>query len=63
MVSLGNLLLPTYPTPINVIIEDTVNENLLFVGTDNGLYASLNQGASWDAFQNGMPNSSPYMTS
>ncbi len=42
--------------PVNVIIEDTANENLLFVGTDNGLYASLNQGKTWEAFQNGMPN-------
>ena len=43
-------------SPVNVIIEDTENENLLFVGTDNGLYASLNQGNTWEAFQNGMPN-------
>lgn len=42
-------------SPVNVIIEDPQNENLLFVGTDNGLYLSLNQGASWESFQNGMP--------
>ena len=41
---------------INVIIEDPENENLLFLGTDNGLYASLNRGASWEVMQNGMPN-------
>lgn len=41
--------------PMNVIIEDPENENLLFAGTDNGLYASMNQGVSWEAFQNGMP--------
>lgn len=41
---------------VNVILEDTENENLLFVGTDNGLYASFNRGQSWEAFQNGMPN-------
>ena len=43
-------------SPVNVIVEDSENENLLFVGTDNGLYASLNSGKSWEAFQNGMPN-------
>ncbi|NJB71582.1 photosystem II stability/assembly factor-like uncharacterized protein [Saonia flava] len=43
-------------SPVNVILEDPENENLLFVGTDNGLYASFNQGASWELFQNGMPN-------
>ncbi len=32
------------------------NENLLFVGTDNGLYVSFDQGKSWQAFQNGLPN-------
>ncbi|MBT8187254.1 MAG: glycosyl hydrolase [Croceitalea sp.] len=48
----GNI--PT--SPVNALVEDPVNENLLFVGTDNGLYASFDQGASWEIFQNGMPN-------
>lgn len=43
-------------SPVNVILEDPENENLLFAGTDNGLYVSFNQGNSWEAFQNGMPN-------
>jgi photosystem II stability/assembly factor-like uncharacterized protein len=42
-------------SPVNVIIEDTENENLLYVGTDNGLYVSLNNGNSWESFANGMP--------
>lgn len=42
--------------PVNVIIEDPLNQSLLFVGTDNGLYVSLNRGASWEVMQNGMPN-------
>jgi len=41
---------------INVILEDPENKNLLFVGTDNGLYVSFNQGKSWEVFQNGLPN-------
>jgi len=28
----------------------------LYLGTDNGLYVSLNRGKSWDDFSNGMPN-------
>lgn len=48
----GNI--PT--SAVNVILEDPENENLLFVGTDNGLYASFNRGQSWEGFQNGMPN-------
>jgi len=43
-------------SPVNAFVEDPENENLLFVGTDNGLYVSFNQGASWELFQNGMPN-------
>ena len=43
-------------SPVNVILEDPNNENLLFVGTDNGLYVSFNQGDSWEVFQNGIPN-------
>lgn len=43
-------------SPINAFVEDPENENLLFVGTDNGLYASFNRGESWELFQNGMPN-------
>jgi photosystem II stability/assembly factor-like uncharacterized protein len=43
-------------SPVNVIAEDNVNENILYLGTDNGLYISLNKGASWDDFSNGMPN-------
>ena len=43
-------------SPVNVVIEDTVNEQLLFAGTDNGLYASFDLGKSWELFQNGIPN-------
>ncbi len=43
-------------SPVNVILEDPVNENLLFVGTDNGLYLSFDRGDSWALFQNGIPN-------
>ncbi len=43
-------------SPVNALVEDPENENLLFVGTDNGLYASFNRGDSWELFQNGMPN-------
>lgn len=42
-------------SPANVIIEDPVNENLLFVGTDNGLYATLTRGQSWESLQKNMP--------
>ena len=46
----GNL--PT--EAVNVIREDRKNPNLLFVGTDFGLYASLDGGKSWQRMKNGM---------
>ncbi|MBZ0327647.1 MAG: glycosyl hydrolase [Altibacter sp.] len=46
--------LPT--SPVNVIKEDPENENLLYVGTDNGAYVSYNRGENWEAFSKGLPN-------
>lgn len=43
-------------SPVNVIREDTANENLLFVGTDNGVYASFDGGAKWFPFHKGLSN-------
>lgn len=43
-------------SPVNAFVEDPVNENLLFAGTDNGLYASFDRGENWELFQNGIPN-------
>ncbi|MEM7484004.1 MAG: glycosyl hydrolase [Bacteroidota bacterium] len=43
-------------SPVNALVEDPENENVLFVGTDNGLYTSFNRGESWELMQNGMPN-------
>ena len=41
---------------VNVIVEDSANENILYVGTDNGLFISLDKGATWQDFSNGIPN-------
>lgn len=43
-------------SPVNVIREDFKNENLLYLGTDNGAYVSFNKGESWEVFSNGLPN-------
>ena len=40
---------------VNVVREDPVNENLLFAGTDNGLYFSVDRGKSSMRFTNGIP--------
>tara|TARA_R110002124_G_scaffold120895_7_gene279128 strand:- start:35993 stop:38833 length:2841 start_codon:yes stop_codon:yes gene_type:complete len=43
-------------SPVNVIREDPENEDILYLGTDNGAYVSFNKGNSWEAFSNGLPN-------
>ena len=37
------------------IQEDYENENLLFVGTEFGLFITLNGGKNWSKFTNNMP--------
>jgi photosystem II stability/assembly factor-like uncharacterized protein len=41
---------------VNVIKEDPSNENVLYVGTDNGAYVSFNRGESWEVFSKDLPN-------
>ncbi|MEM7084812.1 MAG: glycosyl hydrolase [Bacteroidota bacterium] len=41
---------------VNVIKEDPVNMNLLYLGTDNGAYVSMDRGQSWQPFDGGLPN-------
>ncbi|WP_034041976.1 WD40/YVTN/BNR-like repeat-containing protein [Wocania ichthyoenteri] len=43
-------------SPVNVIKEDPKNENILYVGTDNGAYVSFNKGEKWDVFSKGLPS-------
>ena len=40
---------------VQVITEDPKNPDLLFVGTEFGLYVSLNRGQSWQKFMNNYP--------
>ncbi len=37
------------------IIEDPENPNLMFLGTDDGLYISLNAGSNWKKWNKGFP--------
>ena len=43
------------PEPVNVLVEDQENEDLLYLGTDHGLYVSLDGGASFMAMGGGLP--------
>jgi photosystem II stability/assembly factor-like uncharacterized protein len=48
----GNL--PPYGN-VQVIREDPVNRNLLYVGTEFGLFASIDGGRRWQKFMNNLP--------
>lgn len=41
--------------PINVVTEDPKKENIIYVGTDNGLYASFNMGKSFKTLDHNLP--------
>ncbi|MGB3076209.1 MAG: hypothetical protein WBB36_12845 [Chitinophagales bacterium] len=41
--------------PINVVKEDPVNENILYVGTDNGCYVSLDRGKTFMSMNGKLP--------
>ena len=43
-------------SPVNVIREDSENENILYLGTDNGAYISFDMGKSWELFSKGLTN-------
>lgn len=45
--------------PLNVVKEDPVNENILFVGSDGGLYVSLDAGKHFMLWNQGLPASIP----
>ncbi|MCL6293767.1 WD40/YVTN/BNR-like repeat-containing protein [Jejuia spongiicola] len=43
-------------SPVNVIKEDSKNENILYLGTDNSAYVSFNNGLQWEVFSKGLPS-------
>ena len=45
--------------PINVVREDPVDPDILYVGTDGGAYVSFDRGQSFMAWRSGLPKSVP----
>ena len=46
--------------PINVVYEDPTTENLIYVGTDMGVYASVDGGENWSSLCSNLPTTSVY---
>jgi photosystem II stability/assembly factor-like uncharacterized protein len=44
-------------SPVNVIREDPVSPNILYCGTDMGVYVSRDKGRSWQSIQGNLPAS------
>lgn len=40
--------------PLNVVKEDPINENIIYVGTDHGVYVSIDAGNDFMAFSKGL---------
>jgi hypothetical protein len=41
--------------PVNAIVVDPANSNILYAGTDIGVYQSTNGGANWNPYGAGLP--------
>ena len=39
----------------NILVEDNTNEQLLYLGTESGLYVSFDRGEKWHVFQKNLP--------
>ncbi len=42
-------------SPINVIREDPVDENILYLGNDESVYVTFDKGNDWQILENGLP--------
>jgi photosystem II stability/assembly factor-like uncharacterized protein len=47
--------IPPEAGTVHAIREDPVNPNLLFAGTEFGLFASFNRGQNWERMKSGLP--------
>jgi hypothetical protein len=45
--------------PVNVIREDSKYDSILYVGTDGGIYVSIDAGTSFMVWNNGLPKAVP----
>ena len=45
-----------FDEPINVVVEDHKNPNLLFAGSEKAVHVSIDGGDNWARMQNNMPN-------
>jgi hypothetical protein len=41
--------------PVNVIREDPTDEDILYLGTDLGVYVTIDSGNTWHVLANGLP--------
>jgi len=42
-------------SPVNVVIEDSKNGDLIYLGNDQGVFLSYNRGENWQPFRQNMP--------
>ena len=42
--------------PVNIVLQDEDNKNLLWLATDGGVYLSINSGIKWINFNQNIPS-------
>ena len=55
--------LPHNTGTVHVVVEHFRNQNLMFAGTELGLFISFNRGKSWQELKNNSPKSTPWTIS
>jgi hypothetical protein len=48
------------PEPVNVILEDPRDPDILYIGTDLSVYVTLNRGMEWISLSNHLPTCAVY---
>ncbi|MFW6136637.1 MAG: WD40/YVTN/BNR-like repeat-containing protein [Candidatus Aminicenantaceae bacterium] len=48
------------PEPVNVIVEDPRNADIIYIGTDLSAYVTLNRGGEWISLSNHLPTCAVY---
>ncbi len=48
------------PEPVNVIVEDPRDPDILYIGTDLSAYVTLNRGKEWISLSNHLPTCAVY---
>jgi hypothetical protein len=47
-------------TPVNALVIDDMNPDTFYIGTDVGVFRTVDKGKKWTGFSKGLPNCQVY---